>query len=385
MWEWRSVCVHDLRRAASISTHGIHEPQHNFIVRPSFTTVMEVLHDLQLRAEKGRLRLACDIETRARHIACFGLAWSNCDSICIPFMDVHQHPGYWSIDEEAAIILRLHALTTHPNVEVVGQNWMYDMQYIARHWGFCPWPYFDTMLAQHTCFPGMPKSLGFIASLHCEYYVYWKEEGKQWDPRYVDEEQLWVYNCKDCVNTFEASYSLESAIHAYHLEEPFKFQMKMVKNVMITMLRGVKVDMQRRKEISTYLLEAMLARQQYLNFILDMDFNPRSAPQMKKLFYNVFGVKPTLHKKTKKPTLNKNALGDLRKKADAILYPVIDAIIEFRRAGTANSVATVDLDRDLRFRTSYNLAGTETFRLASSEDAFGFGTNGQNISTGDEK
>jgi DNA polymerase I-like protein with 3'-5' exonuclease and polymerase domains len=35
-------------------------------------------------------------------------------------------------------------------------------------------------------------------------------------------------------------------------------------------------------------------------------------------------------------------------------------------------------------RCTYNLAGTETFRFSSSEDAFGFGTNLQNIPKGDE-
>ena len=104
---------------------------------------------------------------------------------------------------------------------------------------------------------------------------------------------------------------------------------------------------------------------------------------MKKLFYEQLGVKPVLHKKSRKPTLAKDALGALRKNADAIIHPIIDAIIEFRRAGTFNSVATTKIDRDQRIRCSYNIAGTETFRLASSEDAFSYGTNLQNISAGD--
>lgn len=379
-WEWRSIAVHDLRRAASLLTHPVNEPEYNFVIRPSFTTVMQTL---ALIAKQKRI--AVDIETRARHIACLGIAWDKHSAICIPFMDVHRPRGYWSTEEEAAIIWELYKILRASKIEIVGQNWVYDMQYIAKHWGFCPWPTFDTMLAQHVCFPGaMPKGLDFICSLYQDYYVYWKDEGKQWDPRYVDEEQLWVYNCKDCCGTLESSYVLEKNIEKYNLVEPFKFQMKMVRNVMLTMLRGVRTDTEHRNKLSMSLLEEMLHRQQFLNEVLEMEFNPRSSPQMKSLFYKQFGVPPVLHKKTKKPTLDKNALGDLIKKADPLLHPIIRSIIEFRRLGTAYSVATVKLDADQRFRTSYNLAGTETFRLASSEDAFGFGTNAQNISKGDE-
>lgn len=379
-WEWRSIAVHDLRRAASLLTHPVTEPKYSFTVRPSFTTVMQTLAHIAKQK-----RIAVDIETRARHIACLGIAWDKHSAICIPFMDVHRPRGYWSVEEEAAIIWELYKILRVSKIEIVGQNWMYDMQYIAKHWGFCPWPTFDTMLAQHVCFPGaMPKGLDFICSLYQDYYVYWKDEGKQWDPRYVDEEQLWVYNCKDCCGTLESSYILEKNIEKYNLVEPFKFQMKMVRNVMLTMLRGVRTDTEYRNKLAMSLLEEMIHRQQFLNEVLEMDFNPRSSPQMKSLFYKQFGVPPVLHKKTKRPTLNKNALGDLIKKADPLLHPIIRSIIEFRRLGTAYSVATVKLDTDQRFRTSYNLAGTETFRLASSEDAFGFGTNAQNISEGDE-
>jgi len=183
--------------------------------------------------------------------------------------------------------------------------------------------------------------------------------------------------------TYEAAGVIEKAIAQQGLTAPLEFQMAMVKPVMLSMLRGVKIDTKYRLDLSMQLTEAMISRQNFLNAVLDREFNPRSSPQMKKLFYKELGVKPVLHKHTRKPTLAKDALGTLRKNADPILHPVIDAIIEFRRAGTFNSVASVKLDTDQRLRCSYNIAGTETYRLASSEDAFGYGTNLQNISKGD--
>lgn len=384
MWSWRFITIHDLRKAKAASISLPIEPKYNFIVRPSFEQVMEKLNELYSLAEKETLRLGADIETRQRHIACIGLAWSRVDAICIPIMDINHPAGYFTVEETTQIVWLLAKLLLHKNVQVIGQNWLYDMQYIAKEWGFLPLPFLDTMIAHHTCFPGLQKGLDFLSSLYCEYHRYWKDEGKQWDPRYVDEEQLWVYNCKDCVTTLEASYAIERTIEKMNMQDQVAFQMSMVRPVMRTMLRGVRTDSTWRSNTAMYLTEQMIQRSEFLNYVLQCEFNPRSAPQMKKLFYDKLGVPPVLHKKTRQPTLDKNALGDLRKKADPILYPVIDAIIAFRRAGTSYSVATVKLDRDQRFRTSYAITGTETFRLSSSEDAFGFGTNGQNISKGDE-
>ncbi len=41
------------------------------------------------------------------------------------------------------------------------------------------------------------------------------------------------------------------------------------------------------------------------------------------------------------------------------------------------------LDHDRRIRSSYNPVGTETLRFSSRADAFGFGTNLQNIPKGE--
>lgn len=384
-WSWRFITVNDLRKVKMLATTGTYvPPRYGFIIRPNYTTVIGTLEELLKDAETDTLRLACDIETRFRHIECFGIAWTKRHAICIPFLtNENRKKSYWTIDEETQIVWKLRQLLTHPNVQIIGQNWNYDSQYTAKDWGFIAWPFLDTMLAHHVAFAGLPKALDFQASLYNDDYTFWKEEGHQESFYTMDLEQHWTYNCKDCVNTFEASYHIEDVIRKFGLEKPLAFQMSMVKPVLKTMLRGVLVDREARNKISLQLLEAMIDRQNFLNAVLGRNFNPRSTTQMKALFYTQLGVKPILNRKTKKPTLAKGALKDLRKHADPIIHPIIDAIIEFRRAGTANSVATVSLDLDGRIRSSYNLAGTETYRLASSEDAFGFGTNLQNISKGD--
>ncbi|MFM9709487.1 hypothetical protein, partial [Streptomyces galilaeus] len=59
------------------------------------------------------------------------------------------------------------------------QNIIYDSQYTWRHWKFVPRVVLDTMISQHACFSALPKGLAYLALMYCEYYVYWKDEGKQ--------------------------------------------------------------------------------------------------------------------------------------------------------------------------------------------------------------
>ena len=58
------------------------------------------------------MKLAVDIETRAGHTACIGIAWSKADALCIPLMDSMKKSGYWSEQEEATILYALYKILT---------------------------------------------------------------------------------------------------------------------------------------------------------------------------------------------------------------------------------------------------------------------------------
>jgi len=227
-WHQRFVAVQDLRRAKrEAQTREFTPPTYNFVIRPEYSRAIEILRVLTTQASAGPLRIAADIETRGNLIACVGIAWSRRDALCIPLMCVETPTGYWSLPQEFELVKHLRALLTHPNVQVVGQNWLYDLQYISKFWGFSTQTYMDTMLAHHVCWPGTQKSLDFLASLYCEHYVYWKDDGKTWD-RNVPEEQLWVYNCTDCIRTYEVSEALDSSLNKLNLRAQFNFQMRLL-------------------------------------------------------------------------------------------------------------------------------------------------------------
>lgn len=387
-WEMRSITLTDLRRAKKHALSKDHNhPKWNFIIRPSFQKVLEIINFLSELVEREPTRISLDLETRAGHIACCGLAWSNLDAISIPFMDVRDEYGYWSVDEEAVIINALYHLLTKKNALVDWQNGLYDAQYIYRHWHFVPNGVQDTMLSHHVAFAGQPKALDYQASMYCEDYVYWKDDGKTW-AKNVGEDQLWGYNCVDCVRTHEIAEVEQGVIKQLGLEAVHEFQQKLFYPVLQAMQRGVRIDLEERKRLSKELAAELGKRELYFKEVLGHPLNPRSPVQMTKLFYGDLNQPPVMSRAKKNTpahvTCDDTALAKIMLK-EPLLRPIIHAIQEYRTIGVFRSTfVEAELDVDRRMRCSYNIAGTETYRFNSSENAFGSGTNLQNVPSGGE-
>lgn len=199
-----------------------------------------------------------------------------------------------------------------------------------------------------------------------------------------DIHQYWTYNCKDAVITYEIAEVLGPLIQAQGLAEQYTFVHKIaVKSVFRAMLRGVRIDQKRRQEVSNELMVAIAEREVLIHQIAGFPLNVGSPKQMKEFFYDDLGLPVIKNRKTKQPTCNADALGQLASKFP-LIKPLTDLIEEKRSLGVfLSTFCLMPLDTDSRMRCSYNVAGTETFRLSSSENAFGSGGNLQNIPKGE--
>jgi DNA polymerase I-like protein with 3'-5' exonuclease and polymerase domains len=303
------------------------------------------------------------------------------------------------VGEEAQLIHLLRKLFTHPNVEIDGQNFIYDTQYIQRFLGVTPRLSHDTMLHQNVCFPGTPKALEYLSSIYCHYHWYWKEDHKEWDMKGSIEDLL-RYNCMDCVRTWEIGQNQRLVTKALGMEEQFQFKMRTNELCLRMMNRGVLFDKSQAAKRMFELQEALTQLHRELLEIIPQDWiGPvgkrskaqgggeiywmTSDTQQKRLFYEILGFKPVKDPKTGNLTSGKKALGQF-----LIWYPEFTGLINrLRMASTIENTINVlksDIDLDGRIRCSYNPGGTETHRLSSSENAFGGGTNLQNLTKGDE-
>ena len=389
-WSERAIVVSDLRRAKreSESRTYVHKPEWRFFVRPTFEQVVQTLQLLINRAEVEAFWIDFDLETRAGHIACAGLSWSLFEGMSIPFMCIERRDGYWSLDEEALIIWLLYRLLTHPRVKVRWQNGLYDAQYTYRHWHFIPNGAQDTMISQHTLFCQLPKTLYFQASMYARHYVYWKDEGKNWDPK-MGEDQLWNYNLEDCVYTREVGEAELRSVEKLGLRDVHEFQQRLFYPVLKAMLRGLRVIPEQRDKLIMEVQEAIANGQGMLRYVLGHDLNIASHPQMVKLFYDDLSQPRIMTRATKKApphvTCDDEALTKIGER-EPLLKPIVDAIADLRTLGKFMEMLTKRLDFDGRMRCSYNIGGSTSgksapysYRLSSSENAFGSGTNLQNI------
>lgn len=372
------ILQNDLRRAFNLYT-GKQVPRlYNFKIQPTLSEVLSCLDDLLQRADAGEIRLSGDLETRAGHIACFGIAWSATDAICIPFLKVDpSQPFYWSEEDEALILFALQQLFNHPNVLWLGQNYAYDCQYFWRHWCFLPRRVRDTMIGAHSLHSNIRKGLDFLSSLYAQDHIYWKDEIKEWDPK-IGEQQYWTYNCKDACITYEIDEQI-CLDGAERNNGHFAFQQSLFFPVLRMMNRGIRLDTASRGVLKKELISAQIDRQEQLNHIVGHELNVSSPAQLKKLFYDDLGIPGVQAIGTESLTTNSPAMAIIANR-EPLLKPLCQLIVELRSIkvflGTFIDAA---LDIDGRMRCSFSIAGPTSYRFASSQNAFNSGMNLQNI------
>lgn len=385
-WDVKSFCVRDLQRVKVYADRPdlYTYPMYQFQIRPTFAQARATLLDLlSVPLSGNELWLSIDIETIARHISCIGIAWSVREALCIPFMTLDGH--YWAEEEEIQLAFLLKELLTHPNTKGIGQNFNYDNQHFAKTLGYLPNIAFDTMIAQHVLFPGIPKGLDFLSSMYCHWHRYWKDEINDYSRLPENMEQYWTYNCKDVCVTFEVAFVLQNILDHVGRRPQYDFMYQTSRSALRSMLLGMRIDQKRRSEVAGQLMAAIAEYDALIHQIIGFPLNVGSPQQMQQYFYGDLRLPIQLDKKTKRPTLASKALGVLAEK-EPLLRPLVALIEKKRSLGVfLKTFCMMPLDTDGRMRCSFNVCGTETMRFSSSENAFGTGGNLQNIPKGEEE
>lgn len=167
-WSWRPVGLADLLKARREREFGeIRRPRRTVLAEPTIAEIRRwVLETLDgWRAGRYRL-LSPDIETMNGQIRCIGFARSAGESLVVPFIADLSGRSYWpTLDEELAAWYAVRELL-ESDMPKVGQNFLFDLQYLQRA-GIRPKNCLhDTMLLHHSLFPELQKGLGFLGSIY---------------------------------------------------------------------------------------------------------------------------------------------------------------------------------------------------------------------------
>jgi DNA polymerase I-like protein with 3'-5' exonuclease and polymerase domains len=192
-------------------------------------------------------------------------------------------------------------------------------------------------------------------------------------------ENLQVYCGLDSCVTLEVLGELERTHSAPAI---YSFERALQGPYLEIMLRGFAVDQLARRHAAEGLRHRLAKLDSTLQAIAEAVWgkmlNPRSPQQLREFFYSTMKLPEVWlsQKGERKLSTNREAL----EKLDVYLYarPVVACILAIRDVAKQLEMLETEIDPDGRFRTSYNIAGTETGRPSSSSNAYGTGGNAQN-------
>ncbi len=172
-WEERSTLVADLMKAKDQKEFpDIRRPERLIWVRPSLADMEEFFQKHILGCDL----LAFDTETRGGQITCISFAPNESIAIVIPFVNRNPSPdyNYWKDPKDEVLAWQFVQKVLDTNIPKLAQNGLYDLQYLWTPHGISVRNFAsDTMLLHHSIYIELPKSLGFLGSIHTE-EVAWK-------------------------------------------------------------------------------------------------------------------------------------------------------------------------------------------------------------------
>lgn len=200
------------------------------------------------------------------------------------------------------------------------------------------------------------------------------------------DEASWVYNGLDVCVTAEIFTALSEQLSTepQNVQQTYAGALAKMAPIMEMSIRGQLIDEHARQRTIVELTEELrvldLRFQRIMQAVFGGELNWRSPTQLKNLFYGMLGLKEIKKRNTQgryTATVNREALEYF----DIYLYarPLARMILVMRDIHKQLGFLKTEIDPDQRIRTSYNIAGTNTGRLASSMSDFGTGTNLQNV------
>lgn len=375
-WKFRALSLVDwMKVRAESEFRDIRRKHRELIVNPKFDDVINYLDDII----KNKRKVAFDIEVETRQISCMSFSTAPVEAMCIPFW-FGASGSIWSEERENAIWRKIKELLEDESVPKIAQNAQYDMTILRDKYGICVrglW--LDTMIAFHSVYPELPKSLATLTSLYTDVPYY------KFQRMTKNMEEFFRYNALDACVTFECAEKIYEEMREFGVVDFYYEHMhSLIQPLLDISSIGVRIDIEKKKKLILKMRNEVDELQKKLNGLVGHDINVNSPKQMKSWLYDELKLKPKFkfRKGTKDRTVSadEEALLDLYKESG---LPALKVVLEIReRQKLLSTYLEVEYDKEEgeeRARTSYLITGTETGRLSSRETVYGTGTNLQNV------
>lgn len=322
---------------------------------------------------KSKKYAAVDIETFRTVPSCVGIAFSRYEAMSVPLFNIQssENPTGISRSETIALWKMVAEFLADPTIMKIGQNFKFDklqlwlcnnMQTLfgMRTASF----FFDTQLAFRILYPELPSKLEFITSVLTREH-YYKDEGKEFNPKKDKIDKLLLYNARDAVVTFEVYEEEMKELNERGLAK-FFFERVMTMGSPYEEMEhtGWIIDKEQRKRLREKYEILLGANIDRLREIAGHDVNVASngvKGQVHKFLFGELGLphrkdvaEKTLQKLAQSPSVKK----DVHKKA-------ITLVLQQRKIRkTIGTYINAKEHPDGRMRTGFNLI-LETGRTAT--------------------
>ncbi len=294
---------------------------------PNLEQVCEVL-----QATKDSY-LYLDIETDSeRNMLCFGFSFE--DDPVVYSVPVIRHNYELAYGPATFKLFRALVYAIRNNTSVI-HNSMFDLYVLSTKYSIpFGWNVYDTMLAQHRCFPEIEKSLGHCLSVWPSIWEPFHKDEGIFEPRNLEQEkQLWTYNAKDvAAMKWIRRAQLNHAAVVPGLEDSIRQSNSLIYPFLLNTLHGIRYDEARRQAMITENDKLMTQYQRCVDYLVGpgMDLLPTSSKSCVRYFHDALQYPiVSRSKKTGEPSLDETSLLKLKQK-----FPyntVIDFAIKYRQ------------------------------------------------------
>ena len=342
--------------------------------------------------------IGVDTETSAGWISALTLGGINRSGKYVSFtfcFAINEDPGHnWNADDETWIWEQLQAYVfSRTDTQFIFHNGTtYDIMYFHRYGVTFKSALADTMHMWHAIWAQLPKSLAFCVSIMVDDASFWKDEVKE------DLDETQAKYAIPLTDTGLASYYQYNALDVYYMVmlylhlskiivqpkfdwaiKNYATEMRIAMGPALMMATiGIKIDNDERiRQLNAQGEDAMEA----LGLLWEMcgeNFNPKSPQQMRWLMYDVLGdARPS---KRGPQSTDAKVLERMAENSAMHRY-MVDRVQAYTKPANNYSKYGPDLilGEGSRMHYTLSIASTWTMRFGGKANAFGQGTNPQNI------
>lgn len=369
-YSYKFIVSLDFKKAYEESrTKEFNPPSRYLQIAKNSLDVYSFLREGEKYKKDGIILVSLDIESISCFPVCIALAFSPWHAISIPLLDMTGWNAGFNIPyhELIEIWTLLSKFLNRPDVKYIGQNLKYDLEKLDAPLKLINSlernkVHADTMLMMGVAYPVFPKALEFSTSVFTR-EAYYKNEGKEFNPKKDKYERLFLYNAKDAAVTFEVYLALYKELEEFGLLDfYFRFQNRLHDLYTILEFNGVNVDKARRKELHESYMAKFKRNDKRLEEIIGRPVNVNSPKQVSEVLYK--DLKLPIRKDTGEDTIV-SLLGNHAK--DSKQKEALNLILDTRKIRkTISTYLEAELDYDGKMRTSVRICGTDTGRSSNS-------------------